>query len=316
MKFYKLLFLFFALVGLNSCVEYVDNGKKNDGSENPEEKKFTAEHSNPDKAKYVGDTFEFKAMMNNTDVTSSTKFKVNGAEIKGNTYIAFKEGENSVVATMDNYTSNFKFKALKKDDTPDPEPKGNRIEYGGKSYPLSTNLWMVYFTADGKNLETQVINDVPHTVWLMYTSDNTDPKVAQNYVLELVFVPGKKESDGTYSIAYPNEVIGSSIIHVEGMVYINGAQVYETTNASFTIANNGNAPFPDFVPSKFPISANSNYTTLLTGDNSGNSSELFWNGSHSITGTLAAKTKNINNLKNIKPIDISKNQVKNIKLVK
>lgn len=315
MKINKLLFFLLALVSLNSCVEYVDNGTKQGDPETPEEQKYTAEHSNPTEAKYVGDKFVFKAMLNNVDVTSTTIFKINGTQIKGSSYIPHKVGSHSVIATMDNHEANFKFTVLEKDEE-EPEPTGNRIEYGGKSYPVSNTIWQVFFTADGKNLETEVINDIPHTVWIMYTGNNANPANAKDYVIKLVFVPGVKQPDGTYGIAYPNEVSGSSIVHEEGQVYINGAKVYDSTNAAFVISGTGNAPFPVFDPSKFPLSATSNYTVTLTGASSGNSSELFWNGSHAITGVLAGKAKGFNDLKSFKPMNVSKDQIKNLKLKK
>jgi len=111
MKINKLLFFLLALITFNSCVEYVDNGVKPDGPEQPEEQNYTAAQANPE-AKYVGDDFEFKATLNGVDVTSTTKFKVNGTDIKGKVYVPHKTGRHSVIATMDDFTANFNFTVL------------------------------------------------------------------------------------------------------------------------------------------------------------------------------------------------------------
>lgn len=309
MRMYKLLFLFLTLISLNSCVEYVDNGVQPGNGETPEETKYTAEIVS-NGAKYVGDTFEFKAMLNNVDVTSSTKFKVNGTEIKGFKYDAFKEGANSVVATMNNYTANFKFTVLPKEEEPEPTD-GNRIEYAGKSYPLSTNLWLLYFTSDGKNIAVQDINGVPHTVWLMYTGDNSDPTKASNYTLLQVFVPAKKLPSGEYDLAFPNEPATSPIVHNQGSIFINGKEVFQTKNITFTFAATGNT-IPADLDDPFPWSAKSNYTAVATGAASGDSSEIFWNGSHTINGTLAGAK----GILSFKPLNTSKTQFKNFKIVK
>ncbi len=312
MKMYKLLFFFLALITLNSCVEYVDNGVKPENGETPEEKKLVATLKETT-AKYVGDRFEFEAKLNGIDVTSTTKFTVNGTDTKGSYYVPFKEGSHSVIATMDNLTATFKFTVLAKEEEPEPE-EGNRIEYAGKSYPVSTNLWLLYFTSDGKNIATQNINGVPHTVWLMYTGDNSDPDKAKNFMLLQVFVPAKKLPNGEYNLAFPNESAASPIVHNQGNVFIGGTEVFKTKNVAFTFAATGNTT-PADLDADFPWSAKSNYTALATGEANGNSAELFWNGDHTITGTLAGASKGVNTL-SFKPINSNKTQFKNFKIVK
>src|SRR5690606_52525 len=146
MKINKLLFFLLAVISLNSCVEYVNNGTKPDGPEPPEQQKYTAEQANPEDAKYIGDVFEFKALLNGVDVTASTKFRVNGTNISGKEYTPAKVGDHSVIATMDNLTANFKFKVLEEDE--EPEPTGNRIEYNSVSNPLNTTLFVLNGVVD------------------------------------------------------------------------------------------------------------------------------------------------------------------------
>lgn len=311
MKLYKLLFFLFALVGLNSCVEYVDNGVKPEGGENPEQKKFTAEHSNPTEAKYVGDTFEFKAMMNSVDVTSSTKFKVNGSDIKGNTYIPHKIGDHSVIATMDDtYTANFKFKVLEKDEEPE-EPTGNRIEYGGKSYPVSTTIWVLDGTVsqEGKiQASTVQINGTTYTTWIMMSSDNTDPKAVKNTHGMLVYVPINGQN-----IAFPYEA-PSPIIVVDGEILVNGNPTFEIEDSTYTFAAGGNTA-PDFKVN--PPKGNSDYTNTSLGKGSGESAKLFWKGDYIFAVQKLAKAKG--SFKSYTPSEINQvslNKIKNIKLVK
>lgn len=112
MKINKLLFFLLAFISFNSCAEYVDNGVKPDGPINPQEPTYTAKHSNPDEAKYVGDKFMFTAMLNGVNVTSTTKFRVNGTNIPSDSYTPVRVGEHSVIATMDDFSATFKFVVL------------------------------------------------------------------------------------------------------------------------------------------------------------------------------------------------------------
>src|SRR5690606_22794382 len=162
MKINKLLFFLLLVISLNSCVEYVNNGTMPDGPEKPEEQKYTAEQANPEDAKYIGDVFEFKAMLNGVDVTASTKFRINGTNISGKTYTPAKLGDHSVIATMDNLTANFKFKVLEEEE--EPEPKGNRIEYAGKDYPLNTTQWILLRDSTGKIIQSTVGGKI-HVLW-------------------------------------------------------------------------------------------------------------------------------------------------------
>src|SRR5690606_37668308 len=199
MKINKLLFFLLAVFSLNSCVEYVDNGTKPDGPEKPEEQKYTAEHSNAEEAKYVGDVFKFTAMLNSVDVTSTTKFKVNGTDIKGNTYTPHKTGSHSVIATMDNFTANFKFTVLEKEEE-EPEPTGNRIEYGGKSYPVSETVWLLNVN-DKNQVLIYDVNGTDCTAWglISVEFDNADKPLHQ--FTTIAYVPLKSQDE----IAFPNE---------------------------------------------------------------------------------------------------------------
>src|SRR5690606_32713133 len=148
----------------------------------------------------------------------------------------------------------------------------------------------LYFKSDG-TLYYEPVNGVPHSVWAMVSMDNNDLATADDYFMTIVMVPMKQESNGQYSLLFPNEVSSSSLLHVSGSVYINGAKVFESTNATVTIAATGNTiPQGTLDPNKFPWTATSNYTITATGASSGNSAELFWQGNHTINGTkLKAK---------------------------
>ena len=127
MKIYKLLFFLFAFIGFHSCAEYVGNGEDNgNGSDDdtPGNPQFVARLVQSE-AKYVGDPFEFTAILNGVNVTETTTFRVNGSDIDGHTYIPFKAEEHSVIATKDGYTANFKFDVLEKDEE---EPGENKVE--------------------------------------------------------------------------------------------------------------------------------------------------------------------------------------------
>lgn len=310
MKLYKLLFFLFALVGLNSCVEYVDNGVKPEGGETPEQKKFTAEHSNPTEAKYVGDTFEFKAMMNSVDVTSSTKFKVNGSDIKENTYVPHKTGDHSVIATLDDtYTATFKFKVLEKDEEPE-EPTGNRIEYGGKSYPVSETLWLININSKNEVLLYD-INGTICSMWAMISMelDNAD-KILHQFTTA-VYVPIKANDD----IAFPNES-PAVLQHINGgNIVINGKEVFQTTNVAYNFATTGNTAPSNPLQITPPWTGTANFTGVATGASSGNSAKLFWEGDYTaVPQKITAKTAFANIPTNFKAL--TKEEYKNLKVVK
>src|SRR5690606_2668735 len=275
MKINKLLLFLLALASLNSCVEYVDNGVIPPGPEKPEERLYAAEVANPEEAKYVGDKFEFKATLNGVDVTKSSKFKVNGVATTNNAsfYIPHKTGSHSVIATMDDYEATFKFTVLEKDEEePEPEPTGNRIEYGGKSYPVSETVWIVH--SDGGIKAYNNSNGVACTVWLMISSEyDSNDKVLHQFATA-VYVPIKSDQ----TLAFPNESSGA-FEHINGgAVVINGSKVFDTTNATYTFAGTGNTA-PTGTPA--PWSGTANYTSIATGASSGNSAELFWDGTWS-----------------------------------
>ncbi|MBA5793400.1 hypothetical protein H1R17_02575 [Flavobacterium sp. xlx-214] len=290
MRINKLLFFLLALISLNSCVEYVDNGVLAGGNfEN--EKIFRAELK-PTSAKYVGDTFEFQSMLTNVDVTKSTKFKVNGAAIKGNTYIPYKEGDISVVATMENYTATFKFNVLKEGDQPEP-PAGNRIEYGGKSYPVSDTMW-VLSTNDKNQVLIYDVHGTDCTVWVLMSLELDNDNKPLHQFTTIVYVPLKANDE----IAFPNES-PSALQHIKGSVVINGTEVFKTTDVSYTFAGTGNTAPADPLSMTPPWSGTANFTALATGASSGNSAQLFWEGDYvaipqKISAKPVIKSMNIN----------------------
>src|SRR5690606_10954617 len=122
------------------------------------------------------------AKLNNVDVTSTTTFKVNGVELKrdynpknGYTYIAVAEGEHTVVATLDNFSYSFTFEVLEDE----PEPTGNRIEYGGESYPVSQTVWMLFTDGNAPAIFTQ--GGIDYGVWIMTSSELDSNDEIVNY---------------------------------------------------------------------------------------------------------------------------------------
>lgn len=310
MKINKLLFFLLALISFNSCVEYVDNGTKPDGPEKPEEQKYTAEQANPEDAKYVGDVFEFKAMLNGVDVTASTKFRVNGTNIPGKTYTPVKIGDHSVIATMDNLTANFKFKVLEEEE--EPEPTGNRIDYNGVSNPLNTTLFVLNGVIDQQSGNVSIPNltmpdgTTPALNWVMVSFDGTSYANAKHIYYLDVLVP-RNGNNMVFPFQAPQIAIQ------EGFVEINGTAPFTITNMTMAFAGTGNA-VPVGNPNPKPGTAN--YTSEATGDNSGELAKLFWNGEYSFDiQDLGAKPKG----KNVKNLKINNNtifQVKNLKIAK
>lgn len=321
MRMYKLLFFFLALITLNSCVEYVDNGVKPENGETPEEKKFVAALKETT-AKYVGDKFEFEAKLNGIDVTSTTKFTVNGTDIKGSQYVPFKEGSHSVIATMDNLTATFKFTVQPKEEEPEPEPEdGNRIEYAGKSYPVSETVWILHvkggnvgFFQDPKDT-TKV-----YTLWAMASSkyDSNDEPI--NQFVTLVYVPVK--ADG--SVAFPNEATGPFMLY-GGNVTINGNEVFTANSVSYTFASTGNTVPPGWQTAPTPWSGKGNYTADATGEKNGEAAKLFWNGDYNAgPNQLVQKAKAGNlingsktaDLQGIQNVNFNKKHIETLKIVK
>jgi len=269
MRINKLLFFLLALVSLNSCVEYVHNGEVPNGPEKPEERVFQAAQSNPSEAKYVGDKFEFAAYLNAVDVTASTKFKVNGTNIPGSSYTPVKTGSHSVIATMDNLTATFKFTVEEKDEQEPPVPTGNRIEYNGETYPLTTTQWIVHTDA-GKVVGFDR-NGVTCTVWALvsYKNDANDNPI--NQFLTFAYVPIKANQ----SLAFPNNTPGAMEYINGGSVMGDGVELFKTTAASYTFAGTGNTAPADGAST--PWSGTANYTGQANGGASG-AATLFWNG--------------------------------------
>ncbi len=317
MKINKLLLFLLALVSLNSCVEYVDNGTEPDGPEKPEEQVFVAKLSDDSEGEFVGDEFIFEATLNGVDVTSATTFKVNGVDAKGNVFKAIKEGENAVLATMDDFTSTFRFTVKEKDEE-EPEPTGNRIEYDGKSYPVSETQWLLAVDASN-NIIVNPVNGTDCTIWIMQTVEFDTNDEIENLFATAVFVPFKNAT----TIAFPNEA-PSAIIDAElgGVVTINGVDVIdEVTNSTYTFASTGNSSGQDVITVPQPWTGTANYTATATGESG--SAELFWNGSYEAfatkMGAKSVKTISINNLKDLdlkKLKNLNETQIKNLKIAK
>lgn len=320
MKINKLLFFLLAVFSLNSCVEYVDNGTKPDGPEKPEEQKFTAEQANPDDAKYVGDVFEFKAMLNGVDVTATTKFRINGTNIPGKTYTPVKTGDHSVIATMDNFTANFKFKVLEEDE--EPEPTGNRIEYGGDWRPVTNTYWAITRNAQGQivpyNYTTEQGNTVLCTRWFLISADESDISkigTAANTHYMLVFVPVDMTDPNAPAVYFPHEA---------PTLYTDGGYVTFDGNANEYSAESNTY---NFVSGTDPQSGvgTANYTADTSLVDNSEVAKLFWNGQYTYASAPAPAPKgtsvrnlklDVNQIKNLKLKKLNSEQIRNLKLAK
>lgn len=321
MKINKLLFFLLAVFSLNSCVEYVDNGTKPEGPELPEEQKFTAIHSNPDEAKYVGDEFEFTAMLNSVDVTKSTKFKVSGTTIPGNTYTPVKTGSHTVIATMDNYTATFKF--IVEEDEEEPEPTGNRIEFDGEWKPVTNTFWAVT-----RNAQNQIVpynyptgqgnTTVLCTRWFLISADESDiAKIgtAANTHYMLVYIPVDMTDPNAPVVYFPHEA---------PTLYTDGGYVTFDGNAN---EYNAESNTYNFVSGTDPQSGvgTANYTADTSLVDNSEMAKLFWNGQYTYASAPAPAPKgtsvnnlklDVNQIKNLKLKKISSEQIKNLKLAK
>src|SRR5690606_31930506 len=302
MKINKLLLFLLALVSLNSCVEYVDNGVVPEGPEKPEEQVFVAKLSEESEGEFVGDEFIFEATLNGVDVTSSTTFKVNGVDAKGNVFKAIKEGENAVLATMDDFTSTFRFTVKEKEEE-EPEPTGNRIEYDGDSYSLDTTFFVLNGQVDQQTGNVQIppltmsdgVTDALN--WQLISFDGTDLSTATEVYMVEILIP----FDGT-SITYPFEATQIEVI--SGAVEVNGAAPFTITNMDINFEATGNA-LPQTNPTK---AGTANYTSTATGASNGDLVELFWNGNYSVAAQPWNKgAKGIN----FKKLDIGKAKILN-----
>ncbi|SFN75980.1 hypothetical protein SAMN05421741_11061 [Paenimyroides ummariense] len=306
MKINKLLFFLLAVFSLNSCVEYVDNGTIPTGPEIPEELKFVAVHSNPNEAKYIGDKFEFTAALNGVDVTKSTKFKVNGTTMPSNTYTPVKTGPHTVIATMDDYTSTFKFTVQEKEE--EPEPTGNRIEYDGDWKPVTNTFWIATGDPTPNTGGFDGFNVTPHgatspvvcTKWLIVSMDHAnDPTKAKNlYYVDEVFIPVDMSTTPP-SVKYPHQATNFYYTADSGMVF-----VFDNTNIQMT-SNQFN-----FISGTTP-SAGSTANYTATG-NLVNSKEgkLFWNGAYSFQ--LVPDGPKAKGMSKISKIDFTKSLNTNI----
>jgi len=319
MKINKLLFFLLAVFSLNSCVEYVDNGTKPTGPEIPEELKFIAVHSNPTEAKYIGDKFEFTAVLNTVDVTKSAKFKVNGTTMPSNTYTPVKTGSHTVIATMDNYTSTFKFNVEEKEE--EPEPTGNRIEYDGDWRPVTNTFWAI--TVNAQNAPQPYTykvqgTDVLCTRWLLISADESDASKVQNAAnthYMLVYVPADMTDPNAPKLLYPHQ---ASTLYTDGGYVTFDGNANEYTEESNTYS---------FVSGTLPQSGmgTANYTANTTLKDNPEIAKLFWNGQYSYVSTAAPSPKGIsskglkldaNQIKNLKLKSLDVNQIKNLKIAK
>lgn len=303
MKINKLLFFFIALFSFAACTtEYVDYGVR---PEIPATGDFKANLKNTE-AKYVGDTFEFASTFSGIDVTSATDFKVNGTAIPGNTYEPTKEGEHTVLATLEipgsaAKTATFKFNVLKKEG--EPEPAGNRIEYNGNN-PLHTTYFILngIEDVDGISIPDLTMPDgvTPALNWVMINFNGTNPGTATNiYVLD-VLVPMNGNN-----IVFPFQ---SPQIVVQGVdVVVNGAAPFTPANVTLNFNATGNTPPTQQGP------GTANYTSVATGG--GQTANLFWNGSFEMgIQDLTNQPKGKNVSKTFKTL--SKEKSKKIKLSK
>lgn len=297
MKINKLLFFLLAVISLNSCAEYVDYGVLPEGSI-PMDFKANVK---PTAAKYVGDTFEFEAKLNNTPVTPSTTFKVNGNEISGYTYVPLAETEYTVVATFEipgsaAKVATFKFKPLKKPTTePEPEPgTGNRIVYNGQSKSVNTTYWVVYGEENSQGISVYTYpipvqggGTVECSKWIMVSADNANIAQANNLYYTEVYVPLQGEN-----VVFPHQTTQSMLDY--GVVVFNGAaNEFEMMSNGYTFTS---GTLPD-------AGATANYTGQSTLDNN-QTAKLFWNGSYifDIIGEegakgLSSKIKNLSRAK-------------------
>ncbi|WLD23482.1 hypothetical protein NU10_12320 [Flavobacterium dauae] len=302
MKINKLLFFLLAVFSLNSCVEYVDNGTEPDGPEKPEEQVFVAKLSEESEGEFVGDEFIFEATLNGVDVTSATTFKVNGVAAKGNVFKAIKEGENAVLATMDDFTSTFRFTVKEKEEEPE-EPTGNRIDFKGNSTPLTTTYFFLNAQTDADGNITglpdiQMSDGVTDALnWQLINFDGTDLDTAKNVYMVEILMPLPSDNSIYPFQAKQIEVIGGGVV-------LNGAAPFTVTNMDINFAQTGNTT---------GANANTNYTSTATGANSGDLAELFWDGKYSV-GADVWKPMKSKGVDSIKRINISKDQIKNLKI--
>lgn len=311
MKINKLLFFLLAMISLNSCVEYVDNGAGTKLPETPEQQVFKAEHTNPDEAKYVGDVFTFKATLNGVDVTSTTKFKVNGTLIPGSSYTPVKTGSHSVIATMDNFTANFKFTVLEEEV---PVPEGNRIEYNNASYPVSETEWFLNVDSSTGKVKAYNVSGTTCTIWAMVSSEYDAADAIVNQFITFTLVPILNPT----TVAFPNESPSALMdAGIAGKVIINGADVFNITASTYTFASTGNTVPSGWMSQQPAWLGTANYTATATGASSGNSAMLYWEGNYAAdiaafakpgAKTTAVKTIDFNNFK-----DFSAKQIQQIK---
>lgn len=323
MKINKLLLFLLALVSLNSCVEYVDNGVVPEGPEKPEEQVFVAKLSEESEGEFVGDEFIFEATLNGVDVTSATTFKVNGVDAKGNVFKAIKEGENAVLATMDDFTSTFRFTVKEKGEEEPEEPTGNRIEYGPSDWkPVTNTFWAI--TVDAQDVP-QPYNykvqgtDVLCTRWLLISADESNPaniSKAANVHYMLVYVPADMTDPNAPALLFPHEA---------QTLYTDGGYVTFDGNAN---QYNAESNTYSFVSGTMPQSGGvgtADYTSSTGLENNPNLAKLFWNGSYSILSTPAPSPKGAKSnslkldagqIKNLNLKRLNNEQIKNLKIAK
>ena len=297
MKINKLLFFFIALFSFAACTtEYVDYGVR---PEIPISGDFKANLIDTG-AKYVGDEFAFASTFSNLDVTSATDFKVNGVAIFDNTYTPTKEGEHTVLATLQipgeaAKTATFKFNVLKKDGEPEePEPTGNRIEYNGVN-PLNTTYFILngIEDEDGVTIPELTMPDgvTPALNWVMINFNGTNPNTATNIYMMDVLVPMNGNN-----IVFPFQTNQIAVQNVQVMV--NGTATFTVANVTLNFAATGNTAPTQQAP------GNANYTSVATGAQASQEAKLFWNGPFELgIQDLGAKPKSKSAFNNYKALN-------------
>jgi len=256
----------FAFTGFHSCAEYVGNGEDNGFDDTPGTPQFVARLVESE-AKYVGDTFEFIAFLNGVNVTETTTFRVNGSDIEGHTYIPFRVDEHSVIATKDDYTTNFKFDVLAQGTG------SNRIDYGGQSYPVSSTTLSVF-----GNFSTSANKVIPIrydytldsgakiecTRWRLLSIEGTDLATSTNAMYSDVYVP----FDENGLVQYPHEA--DVIYSNSGITKTNGTvNNFYPTDSGYPIFN-----FVSFDTQN----KTANYTIELKKGNE--IAKLYWDGAY------------------------------------
>ena len=309
MKMYKLLFFLMAIVSLNSCAEYVGNGEGDDTPEDTPQGPSYVVRLVDNKAKYVGDDFEFEALLDGVNVTESTTFKVNGTAINGSVYVPYRAGNHSVIATMDDYSATFKFTVLEEGGGEQEEPTGNRIEYGGKEKLVDNTFWIGYGDPSEGFLPYEITpsgasSPVFCTKWLIVSMDADNPDDADNlYLLDAVFVPIDMTDPDNPKVNYPHQASEFFYTQESSAVFI-----FDKNNLSM-ISNEF-----DFISGTLPTNSNpgtANYTATGQLDNS-EEGKLFWDGEYIFNLIPESASKSVNSISKLSNVDFKQSMNTNI----